>query len=56
MFPDLSKNIYGEPRVVLMKMLASVKKIGHLWKLNDPQYLMEGLVNLINVILDLIKL
>ena len=49
------KKAYGDPKVLLDKKLAQVRKIGPLWKLSGER-LKESLVNLINGISDLISL
>ena len=50
------KKAYGDPKVMLKKKFADVKKIGPLWRLKDSERIKEGLVSVINLISDLMKL
>ena len=50
------KKAYGDPKTMLNKKLSDVRKIGALWKIKDNEQIKEGLISIINVISDLIKL
>ncbi|MCH2406189.1 MAG: hypothetical protein MK200_08365 [Nitrosopumilus sp.] len=50
------KRAYGDPKTMLDKKLADVRRIGPLWKLKDSNRLIEGFASITNAMTDLIKL
>ena len=53
---DRLKSAYGDPKSMLTKKLLEVSKFGMLWKIKEPERLMEGLSKIINLMKDLMKL
>ena len=50
------KEAYGDPKTMLDKKLAEVRRIGPLWKLKGSERIRDGLINIINAMSDLISL
>ena len=50
------KAAYGNPKLLLKKKIAEISRISQLWKLQDPDKLVEALSRIINTMKDLQRL
>ena len=53
---DRLKLAYGDPKSMLKKKLCEINKFTALWKIKEPEKLMEGLSRIINLMKDLTTL
>ena len=47
------KAAYGNPKLLLKKKITEISTISQLWKLKDPEKLLEALSQIINTLKDL---